>query len=120
MNKTHPVFGNRVEPGYFLDSLKNCELHKMSLIYADFVGQYDTVVEPLLKYLQDNNEKVKAGIILGFTWSNNGAGTTTERRKIDRKIGIFMYRNNYEEIEEVTENGYGKGAQMNVMFFRKL
>jgi len=120
INKNNPVFGSRVEPGDFLDSLKKCELHNMSLIYADFVGQYDTVVEPLLKYLQDNNEKVKAGTILGFTWSNNGVGSKNKRRKIDRDIGKFMYRNNYEEIEEVIDMGYGDGGQMNVMFLRKL
>ena len=120
INKNNPVFGSRVEPGDFLDSLKKCELHNMSLIYADFVGQYDTVVEPLLKYLQDNNEKVKAGTILGFTWSNNGVGSKNKRRKIDRDIGRFMDRNNYEEIEEVIDMGYGDGGQMNVMFLKKL
>jgi len=118
-NKTHPVFGSRVQPGDLLETLKENRLENISLIYADFVGHYSKVVKPLLEYLQENNEKVKVGTILGFTWSNNGAGTKNERRKIIMEITRFMIINNYEEIDKVSDTGYGDGGQMNVMFLRK-
>jgi len=118
-NKTHPVFGSRVQPGDFLETLKGNRLENISLIYADFVGHYSKVVKPLLEYLQENNDKVKVGTILGFTWSNNGAGTKNDRNMISIEIGRFMGRNNYEDIDEVIDMGYGDGGQMNVMFLRK-
>ena len=119
-NKEDEQFGTRIELGDFLSILKENELEEMSLIYADFTGTYNNVVKPLLEYLQENNDKIRSGTILGFTWSNNGVGSKNERRKIDRDIGRFIDRNNYEEIDEIIDNGYGVGANMNVMFLRKL
>ena len=75
--------------------------------------------KPLLKYLEINNNKVKSGMVLGFTWSNNGVGVKNNRKKIDREIGAYMYKNGYEEID-MCEYDYGEGGCMNVMFIRKL
>ena len=102
-----------------MDLLKENELKEMSLIYADFTGTYNKEIKPL-EYLQDNNDKIRTGTVLGFTWSNNGVGSKNVRRKIDRDIGKFIDRNNYEEIDEIIDNGYGIGTNMNVMFLRKL
>ena len=52
-----------------MDLLKENELKEMSLIYADFTGTYNKEIKPL-EYLQDNNDKIRTGTVLGFTWSN--------------------------------------------------
>ena len=89
------------------------------MIYADFLGQYRTFVKPLLEYLEDNNDNVNSGTIVGFTWSNNGSGDNNERSDIFMNIGIFLNKNNYEKMNDITDFGYGNGGQMNVMFIRK-
>ena len=55
--------------GFMDDLLKENELKEMSLIYADFTGTYNKEIKPL-EYLQDNNDKIRTGTVLGFTWSN--------------------------------------------------
>jgi len=116
-------YGMCLKKGDFLDNLKKLKINNVSLIYADFTGRYKTFVRPLFDYLEDKREAdlIRKDMILGVTWSNNGIGNHTERSKIERNIGKFMYRNNFEPIDDsiVSESGYGIGANMNVQFMIK-
>jgi len=119
-NAQHETFGECMRNGMFLDVLKSVNLGEVSLIYADFMGRFSNFVEPLLKYLKENDRKVRSGVIIGFTWSDNGAGTKTERSKIIKRLGRFEATFGYSEFEEtVDEIGYGKGGCMNVQFLQK-
>jgi len=118
-NSQDGEFGSCLRRGDFLDNLKRAKPDDVSLIYADFTGRYDTFVKPLFQHLEET--RLRAGTFVGVTWSNNGAGTQTERSKIDRDLGSFMQKNEFEEINDpvVSESGYGEGGNMNIQFMIK-
>jgi len=70
-------FGSCLLRGDFLDNLKRAKRDDFSLIYADFTGRYETFVKPLFQHLEET--PLRPGTLVGVTWSNNGAGTQTER-----------------------------------------
>lgn len=121
-NSNHAQFGSCMRNGDFLEILKQQNIRDMSLIYADFCGRYSTFVEPLFQYIEMCCELIRPGTVLGITWSDNGAGTKTERAKNFINIGIFMNKTRFIEIDNsaVNECGYGDGGHMNVKFMRKL
>jgi hypothetical protein len=91
------------------------------MIYADFTGSYEKFVEPLLEYMSSIKEILRDCVIIGITWSNNGAGDNNKRGKILRDIGKYQNIIKMNEIQESpTENGYGDGGCMNVIFYRKI
>ncbi len=120
-NVQHTDYGQCMRRGDFLDNLKILMMGGayISLIYADFTGRYEKFVKPLFQYLSEQH--LQKGTIVGVTWSNNGAGTLTERSKIERKIGVFMEKNGYVEVDNpaVSESGYGHASSMNVQFMIK-
>jgi superfamily II DNA or RNA helicase len=119
-NKSDKRLGKSVRNGDYLDEMKKCNIEDISLIYADFTGSYKKFVEPLLEYMKEKNEAISVGTVIGFTWSNNGVGTTNVRSKILRKLGKYEIEIGMEEIEvSPTEIGYGDGGCMNVIFYRK-
>ena len=72
----------------------------------------------MFEYLEENNDDINSGTVVGFTWSNNGSGDNNTRGEILINIGKFLSKNNYEQMNDITDFGYG-GGQMNVMFIRK-
>ena len=120
INKEDKRLGKSVKNGDYLEVMKKYDVDDISLMYADFTGSYNKFVEPLLDYIKENKKKVKIGTIIVITWSNNGAGTTSVRNKIQRNLGKYETDIGMEEIEESpTESGYGDGGCMNVIFYRK-
>lgn len=102
-----------------MEILKSEKLSDMSLIYADFTGHYEKYVKPLLEYLSKNKDKLNKNLIVGITYSSNGVGDNKIRKKIERDIGRYTGEINMEEIDDLTENDYGNGGNMNVIFFKK-
>ena len=120
INKQDKRLGKSVKKGDYLEVMKKYDVDDISLLYGDFTGSYNKFVEPLLDYIKENKKKVKIGTIIVITWSNNGAGTTSVRNKIQRNLGKYETDIGMEEIEESpTESGYGDGGCMNVIFYRK-
>ena len=123
INKKHEEYGTCMRHGDFLEILQTEELKTMSLIYADFTGHYTTFIKPFLEYIEIHNKQIRSGTIIGFTWSNNGAGTRRDRSKIDIDIGKFTNNNGYNEIDDgdgiIYDRGYGAGGCMNVNFLIK-
>ncbi len=117
-NKDNEI-GSCLLRGDFLDNIKRAKRDDFSLIYADFTGRYETFVKPLFQHLEET--RLRAGTFVGVTWSNNGAGTQTERSKIYRDLGFFMHQNDFEPIDDpvVSESGYGDGGNMNIQFMIK-
>lgn len=121
LNRVDELLGECLVNGDYLETLKSINPQDISLIYADFTGSYKKFVKPLLEYLMSVKLLVKKGTIIGITWSNNGAGSNSERGKILRNIGKYQNIIGMNEIEKSpTENGYGAGGCMNVIFYRKI
>lgn len=123
LNSQDVIFGACLRKGDYLSHLKETmdNGHIVSLIYADFTSRYETHTRPLFDYLETAKTKLPAGALVGVTWCNVGAGTLTERSRIERDIAIFMYTNGFEPIEDiaVSESGYGTKGNMNVQFMIK-
>lgn len=120
-NSQDREFGSCLRRGDFLENLKRAKTEELSLIYADFTGRYETFVRPLFQYLEETPTKLRPGTLVGVTWSNNGAGTQTQRSRIDRHLGGFISTNGFDPIDDqiVSESGYGEGGHMNVQFMIK-
>lgn len=120
-NSKHKILGKCLRNDDYLNVLKTIEPSKLSLIYADFTGSYKKFVEPLLKYLMSVKEELQDNLMLGLTWSDNGAGDKTTRIKIVKKIDRLAGKLNMNEIDESPcQYGYGNGGNMNVVFYKKI
>ena len=73
---------------------------------------FEVFVKPLLEYL--NTQELKRGLIVGVTWSNNGAGTKKERKRIDMEMGCTMGAMSMKYL-----NNFYYGGNMNVCFYKK-
>ena len=119
INSKHELLGECLRNGDYLEILKEIKPDKLSLIYADFTGSYKIFVKPLLQYLE--SIELREGVVIGITWSNNGVGDKNKRSRIIRELGKYEEKLNIEEIENSpTENGYGDGGCMNVIFYKKI
>ena len=119
-NKQHPVFGDCVTHGDYLDTLKKIDPSLLRFVYADFMGHFRTYVEPLLQYLETVKNKLPKGLVIGITWSNNGSGTTTTRNKIQRSLARYEMKIDLEEMDTAPNHeGYGVAGNMNVLFYQK-
>ena len=120
-NRKDREFGLCVKNGDYLEILKGVKPSELSLVYADFTGSYEKWVKPLLGYLAGVKSELRSGLIFGVTWSDNGVGTTSVRSRISRDMGKYSSVLDLEEMEgSPTENGYGKGGNMNVIFYKRV
>ena len=120
-NRKDREFGLCVKNGDYLEILKGVKPNELSLVYADFTGSYEKWVKPLLGYLAGVKSELRSGLIFGVTWSDNGVGTTSVRSRISRDMGKYSSVLDLEEMEgSPTENGYGKGGNMNVIFYKRV
>jgi hypothetical protein len=121
VNSAREDYGQCLRRGDFLAHLKKQKPDELSLIYADFTGRYDKFVRPLFEYIGEHRDVIRDDTILGVTWSNNGAGTPSERAKIERDIGKFAWMLHFQLYEDpiVSETGYGQGGNMNVQFMKR-
>ena len=123
-NRRHSDFGECVFSNDFLSELKEWALEDMSLIYADCLGRYEKATLPILEYLESNTSKIQKGMILGVTFSQNGAGNRTTRDGIIKQLDRIMIKMGFVEIDKemdessVNETEYGTG-HMCVYFYIK-
>ena len=121
INKCDKRLGKCLINGDYLEEIKKCDIKKISLIYADFTGSYKKFVLPLLEYMKEKKEDIIVGTVIGLTWSNNGVGDKSKRGEILRSLGRYEKDIGMKEIDlSPTENGYGNGGCMNVIFYRKI
>jgi len=120
-NSKDKKLGKCLRNNDFLSELKKIEPEKLSLIYADFTGSYDKFVKPLLEYLNEVKNKLQKALLLGITWSDNGAGTKNDRSEIFMDLVEKTMNLGFERKKErPSESGYGHGGNMNVQFFVKI
>ena len=121
-NREDHDLGQCMRNDFFLEELKKTDPEDLSLIYADFTGQFNTVVAPLLYYLE--SKTIRPGTILGVTWSDNGAKGLANRMKYQnlKRLGVFEDKGGWEPIEDEdspAQYEYDTLRNMNVVFFRK-
>ena len=121
INKEDLIFGESMINGEYLEILKEIKPEEISLIYADYTGSYEKYVKPLFEYMEHIKYKLRNGVIIAITWSNNGAGSNNIRNKITRKFGKYQALIGMKEIKgSPTDIGYGDGGCMNVIFYEKI
>ena len=114
-SKDDEVYGQCMINGDFLETLKQQNPEHLSLIYSDFMGQYNTCVAPLLEYLK--TIQLKKGTILGMTWSVNGDKQNSHKHS--EELTKFACKYDWEKIEEPSQYCYDTHHNMNVIFYEK-
>jgi superfamily II DNA or RNA helicase len=116
-----PEFASCLRSGKYLDVLRDeVALERVSVMYADFTGNFDKYGEPLLEYLKTVNGSIRTGTVMGITWSENGKKDQGTRHKISKYLGAFEAMYGWIEMTiSPQELGYGVGGNMCVVFYVK-